>query len=183
VAEEARLERVGSGLTPVSDGWFVLNARDAAWIAHPTFGLQCPFETSGPVARARDDVEPRPFEQLGVHLHVLEPGRPSTLYHAEADNEEDFLVLRGECVAVVEGHERRLRAWDLLHCPPGTFHAFAGAGDGPCLLLKIGARTARSVRYVPTELAESVEEETSSPADAYAPYGHWRNDGAAPGWL
>lgn len=26
---EAKLEQAGNGLTPVSDGWFVLNARDA----------------------------------------------------------------------------------------------------------------------------------------------------------
>ena len=30
--EEARLESVASGLAPVSPGWFVVNAGDAAWV-------------------------------------------------------------------------------------------------------------------------------------------------------
>jgi uncharacterized cupin superfamily protein len=178
--DEARLEATATGLTPVTDGWFVLNARDAAWISHDTFGLQCPFETSGPVARSRDDLEPLHFEQLGLHLHVLEPGQPSTLYHEEPGNEEDFLVLSGECRLVVEGVERRLAAWDLVHCPPGTSHSFVGDGAGPCVLLEVGARRTREVRYTPTPLAPSVPEETTSGADAYAPYGHWRNDGVSP---
>lgn len=175
--DEARLEHVVTGLTPVSEGWFVLNARDAAWIRHPSFGLQCLFETGGPIARSQEGVEPLTFEQLGIHLHVLEPGRPSTLYHCEPGNQEDFLVLEGECRAVIEGRERTLRQWDFVHCPPGTLHAFRGAGDGPCVFLAVGARVSHDLRYVPTELAESVQKETTSGADAYAPYGHWRNDG------
>jgi uncharacterized cupin superfamily protein len=178
--DEARLEPTPTGLTPVTDGWFVLNARDAAWIRHDTFGLQCPFETSGPIARSRDGLEQRTFEQLGVHLHVLQPGQPSRLYHEEPGNQEDFLVLAGECRLVIEGVERRLVAWDLVHCPPGTSHGFVGAGDGQCVLLEIGARRARGVRYTATPLAPSVQEETTSAADAYAPYGHWRNDGRCP---
>jgi uncharacterized cupin superfamily protein len=177
---EARLERVGSGLAPVSDGWFVVNARDATWIRHDTFGLQCVFELGGPVARAREGLEPRPFEQLGISLHVLQPGQPSTLYHEEPGNQEDFLVLSGECRAVVEGEERLLRAWELLHCPPGTSHALEGAGDGPCVVLKVGARRTRDIRYTPTPLAESVEQETTSAAEAYEPYGHWQADGENP---
>jgi len=178
--EEARLQHVVTGLTPVSEGWFVVNARDAAWIRHPTFGLQCPFETTGPIARSREGLEPLTFEQLGIGLQLLEPGQPSTLYHAEPGNEEDFLVLEGECVATIEGEQRRLRQWDFVHCPPGTRHAFRGAGDGPCLLLKVGARREASLRYFPTPLAESVETETDSGTEAYAPYGHWTNDGASP---
>jgi hypothetical protein len=32
MVEEARPEAVESGLTPVSPGWFVVNAREAAWM-------------------------------------------------------------------------------------------------------------------------------------------------------
>ena len=71
---------------------------------------------------------------------MVEPGQPTTLYHAES-SQEDFLVLSGECVAIVEGEERHLHAWDFVHCPPGTGHAFVGAGDGPCVLLGVGARS------------------------------------------
>ncbi|MGH3082116.1 MAG: cupin domain-containing protein, partial [Gaiellaceae bacterium] len=48
--------------------------------------------------------------------------------------------LLGECVAIIEEEERHLRAWDFVHCPPGTAHAFVGAGDGPCVLLCSGNR-------------------------------------------
>jgi uncharacterized cupin superfamily protein len=178
--EEARLEHVVTGLAPVSEGWFVVNARDAAWIRHDTFGLRCIFETGGPVARSREGVEQRTFEQLGIGIAVLQPGQPSTLYHAET-SEEDFLVLSGECLATIAGEQRALRAWDFVHCPPGTPHAFTGAGDRPCVLVAVGARFGdRGVRYLPTPLAESVAHETSSGAEAYAPYGHWRNDGESP---
>jgi hypothetical protein len=30
MVEEARLEQLAAGLTPVSDGWFVVNVRDGA---------------------------------------------------------------------------------------------------------------------------------------------------------
>ena len=178
--EEARLEHVLTGLVPVTDGWFVVNARDAAWSRHDIFGLRCSFETSGPVARSQEGIEQLTFDQVGVGLAVVQPGEPSTLYHAEA-GQEDFLVLSGACVAVIEGEERLLGAWDFVHCPPGTFHSFVGAGDGPCVLLAVGARFGeRGIRYEPTPLAASVEEPTSSARDAYAPYGHWRNDGTSP---
>jgi uncharacterized cupin superfamily protein len=177
---EARLEHVVTGLTPVTGGWFVVNARDAAWLRHDTFGLRCVFETGGPIARSQEGVEQRTFEQFGISLAVVQPGEPSTLYHAET-SQEDFLVLSGECDAVIEGEERRLRAWDFVHCPSGTLHSFVGAGDGPCVLLSVGARFGeRGIRYEPTPLAPSVEEATASARDAYAPYGHWRNDGTSP---
>lgn len=178
--DEAKLQHVVTGLVPVSEGWFVVNARDAAWIRHPTFGLQCCFETPGPVARSQEGIERLTFPQVGIRLHWLEPGQPSTLYHEEPGNQEDFLVLQGECRAVIEGEERRLRQWDFVHCPPGASHAFEGAGDGPCLMLQLGARVSHDIRYSPTPLAESVDTESTSGADAYAPYGHWVNDGESP---
>ena len=61
------------------------------------------------------------------------------MYHWEAD-QEDFLVLSGEALLIVEGDERPLRQWDLVHCPAGTKHVIVGAGDGPCLVLAVGAR-------------------------------------------
>ena len=58
------------------------------------------------------------------------PGQANCLYHAEP-NQEDFLVLHGECIAIIEERKRRLRQWDFVHCPPGTRHVFVGAGNGP----------------------------------------------------
>jgi quercetin dioxygenase-like cupin family protein len=54
--------------------------------------------------------------------------------------QEDFPVLSGECVLLVEGEERRLRAWDFVHSPPGTEHIFIGAAEGPCVILMVGTR-------------------------------------------
>ena len=165
---EARLERTEYGTAAATEGWFAVSLRDAAWVTSDDFGAACIFE--GDAA---------PFAQVGYTVAVLAPGQPNGMYHRE-DDQEDFLVLAGECVLIVEGEERPLRAWDFVHCPAGTEHIFVGAGDGPCVLLKVGARRVWSVRYTPTPLAESVPEEKTSGAEAYAPYGHWRNDGACP---
>lgn len=163
---EARLEDFGSGLAPASEGWFVLNVRDAEWLTsedgeNRPSGSECSFEGR--------EVE---FQQLGVRLHVLPPGQPNGLYHSES-KQEDFLVLSGECVLLVEGEERRLGAWDFVHSPPGTQHSFIGAGDEPCVILMVGARSGEwRVFYPVSEFAAhydaSVEKETSDPQQAYA---------------
>lgn len=177
---EARLESVGSGLTPADEGWFVVNARDAAWLRNEAFGGRCPFEASPRVLADRPDLEPRRFAQVGCILAVLEQGKPSTLYHRESD-QEDFLVLAGECLLVIEGQQRPLRAWDFVHCPPGTAHSFIGRGDGPCVILMIGARGSdKTIVYPRSDAAldhgAGVETETDSPAEAYAPFAHWKNE-------
>ena len=154
---EARLEDVGSGLAPVSPGWFVVNVRDAAWVTNEAFGARCLFEADVPALRDRSDLEPQRFEQLGIKLAVLDPGRPSGLYHADSA-EEDFLVLEGECVARIEGETRLLRQWDFLHCAPGTHHGFVGAGEGPCVLLMVGARTSGRTFDYPDQGARSSQE-------------------------
>jgi uncharacterized cupin superfamily protein len=161
------MERSEAGLVAATPGWFVVNVRDAAWVTGDHFGDACVFEG--------DAV---PFAQVGYTLAVLKPGQPSALYHREA-NQEDFLVLAGECILLVEGQERRLRAWDFVHCPPGTEHIFVGAGDGPCVVFMAGARSeARDTVYVRSDVAlrrrAGVEAETSSSAEAYAPFGRWR---------
>jgi uncharacterized cupin superfamily protein len=174
----ARLEAVESGLTPADEGWFVVNVDDAAWVANDAFGARCVFETSGRVARGRPDLDVHEFEDMGFTLTVLEPGRPSGLYHAES-MQEGFLVLAGECVLLVEGEERPLRAWDFFHCPAGTQHTFIGAGDGPCIIFMTGGRgPSRTILYPRSELARrhsaGADEETSSPAEAYARFPHWQ---------
>jgi uncharacterized cupin superfamily protein len=176
--EEARLEDAGSGLAPVSDGWFVVNVGEAAWLRNEAFGGRCVFESDPRVLRNRSDLEPRKFAQVGFTLAVLEPGKPSGLYHAES-SQEDFIILAGECLLLIEGEERPLRALDFVHCPPGTAHVFVGTGDAPCLIFMTGSRTpAKSIVYPRSELAlhhgAGVETETSSPAEAYAPFPHWQ---------
>ena len=163
---EAQLDDSGSGLAPASDGWFVVNVRDAQWLTSENgdkrpSGSECSFES----AKAE-------FPQVGIRLHVLEPGEPNGLYHAE-NQQEAFLVLSGECTLLVEGGERLLRPWDFFHSPAGTEHIFVGAGDGPCVILMAGARTELpwTVLYPVSELAArygaSAAEETSDPQQAY----------------
>ncbi len=141
--------------------WFTVNVRDTPWRTHDTFGSACRFESP--------EVE---FPQLGINLRVLRPGQPNCLYHSES-LQEDFLVLHGECLLLVEGEERRLGPWDFVHCPPGTEHVFVGAGDGPCVILMVGARDPdERLLYPVSELAArygaSAETETTSPEEAYA---------------
>jgi uncharacterized cupin superfamily protein len=139
--------------------------REAAWVSNEAFGARCLFEADVPVLRGRPDLEPQRFGQLGITLAVLEPGKPSGLYHAESA-QEDFLVLSGECIARVEGEERLLRRWDFLHCPPGTAHVFVG-GDEPCVLLMVGARVTDKTFDYP-------DHGTTSPREAYAGHPHWQ---------
>ena len=160
---EARLAEFGSGLAPVTEGWFVVNVRDAEWWHAETRGARCAFENEY-------GDPPVEFAQLGINITVLEPGQTS-LYHAEA-GQEAFLVVSGECRLLVEGEERRLRTWDFFHSPPGTEHGFAGAGELPCVILMVGSRSGMGVRYPVSELAArhgaGVDEETYDPEQAYA---------------
>ena len=158
MVDEARLESSENGTVPASEGWFVLNARDARWLdGH--FGAYTRFE--GPEAG---------FDRLGFNIGVLNPGQPACYYHGE-DEQEDFLVLSGECLLLIEGQERPLKAWDFVHCPPWTEHVFVGAGDGPCAILAVGTRSDGDVIYPASELAQrhgaGVERETPAPSEAY----------------
>jgi uncharacterized cupin superfamily protein len=177
MVEEARLEDIGSGLAPVSPGWFVVNVGDAAWIRNDSFGGRCVFESNGRVLAERPDAEPQMFADTGFTLAVLEPGKPTGLFHAETA-QEDFLVLTGTCLLLIEEEERPLCAWDFVHCPAGTNHTFVGTGDGPCVVFMTGARRqGKTLLYPVAEHARAhgagVETETSDPREAYAPFAHW----------
>ncbi len=156
---EAKPMSTAGGPVPEGEGWFVVNAREARWKSSDHGGRYCQFE---------GDAE---FSQYGVNIHVVEPGQANALYHGEGA-QEDFLVLSGECLLLVEGQERRLRALDFVHCPAWTEHVFVGAGDGPCAILMVGSRPEAGLVYPASELAQrhgaGVTAETSSPEEAYA---------------
>lgn len=141
---------------------FIVNVAQARALAHEQGGTYIPFELP-------DD----PFPDFGINIHLLEPGEPNAKYHAE-NAQEDFLVLAGECLAIIDGAEHHLRAWDFVHCPAGTEHIFVGAGEGPCAILMVGTRRGADevLDYPPNEIAArygaSVAERTSSAAEAYA---------------
>ena len=70
------------------------------------------------------------------------------------DEQDDFLVLSGQCLLLIEGQGRTLKAGDFVHCPPWTEHVFVGAGEGPCALLAVGTRSDGGVIYPASELAQ-----------------------------
>ncbi len=143
----------------------IINLRDARAVARPHRAMLIDFEPDG--VRWPD---------TGINVQVMEPGQPNCRYHREPV-QEDFLVLHGECIAIVEGEEHRLRQWDFLHCPAGVDHVFVGAGDGPCAVLMIGSRREDAAHYPVNEVAArydaSVKEPTDDPAEAYA---DWRTE-------
>lgn len=160
---EAPLNETEGGLEPAGEGWFVVNAGEACWWRNEAFGRATIFES-----------QEHRFPQVGINIQVLEPGQPNCLYHRESQ-QEDFLVLSGECLLLVEGEERRLRAWDFVHCPAMTDHVFVGTGDGPCAILMVGERSDdEKLVYPVSELAQrhgaGVTEETPEGRIAYAPY-------------
>jgi uncharacterized cupin superfamily protein len=162
MVERASLSYGEGGMAPEGEGWFVLNARDAPWAERDGMRRSCDFEGD-----AR-------FPELGVNVNVLEPGRPSGLYHAES-HQENFLILAGECLLLIDGEELHLGAWDFVHCPPGTEHVFIGAGSRPCIYVAVGARAGRpDLRYPSAEFAReygaAVAVATSSAAEAYAQF-------------
>ncbi len=114
------------------------------------------------------------WPDTGVNVQIMEPGQPNCRYHSEPV-QEDFLVLYGECIVILEGEEKRLAQWDFVHCPAGTEHVFVGAGDGPCAVLMIGSRRVDAAHYPVNEVAAkydaSVKQDTDEPAEAYA---DWR---------
>jgi uncharacterized cupin superfamily protein len=175
VVPEAKLEEG----VPQAQGWFVVNAREARWL-YNEMGWYIGFEGKGEAA----------FDQLGINLNVLHPGMPMAMYHEEP-GQEAFLVLRGECLLIVEGEERPLKAWDFVHCPAWTEHVLVGAGSGPCVVVAVGARREDDeVLYPVSELAQryggSVLEETSSAEEAYARFSkrvdRSYRDGDLPDW-
>ena len=176
MTEEAKLVAAETGgLMPESDGWFVLGAKDARWLVGE-LGAYCNFE--------RQDVR---FEQVGINLNVMRPGEPMTMYHRE-NAQEDFLVLAGECVLIVQGEERPLRQWDFFHCPAGVDHAIVGAGEGTSVVLAVGARTPESkgAFYPADPVAQKhragPQTDTSDPREAYAGYAvEWQ--AYEDGWL
>ncbi len=165
---ESELVPTEHGLVPKGQGWFIVNARESQWWEREGRGALCEFEGAGFEDAAN-------FPQVGINVTVLGPGEPMSMYHYEVD-QEDFLVLAGQALAIVEGEERPLKQWDFVHCPPGTNHVIVGAGERPCVVLAVGARErsrgsgwgAYTVDEAALRHDAGVGEETSDPGEAYA---------------
>ena len=159
---EAKVEQLPGRPRRRGPGWFVLNARDARWWQR---------DRARPLGDLEGDGD---FAQLGMRIAVLQPGEPSGMYHAET-GQEDFLVVSGECVLVIEGEERQLKAWDFVHCPPWTGHTFRRRRrravrhrHGRCTDGR--NKIVYPVNEVAATHGSSVEKETPQPKEAYAPY-------------
>lgn len=150
------------------DEVLITNLADAPTFAHPRGVKVIDLE------RGRE-----PWPDTGVNVQILEPGVPNCRYHREPV-QEDFLVLAGECIAIVNDEEHRLGQWDFFHCPAGIDHVFVGAGNGPCAVLMIGSRRIDAAHYPVSQVAArygaSVKEPTSDPKVAYA---DWRASASA----
>jgi uncharacterized cupin superfamily protein len=178
IVPEAPLEETECGFVPAGEGWFVLNARDARWLHADGRGARLTFEGE------------TDFPQVGVSLFVLAPGEPIGMYHWEAD-QEDFLVLSGEALLIIEGNERPLRQWDFVHCPAETKHIIVGAGDAPCALLAVGAREHQvggfqggyTVDDAALRHRAGVERETTKVEEAYARIAKREPTRYSEGWL
>lgn len=179
MSNEASFEHTDAGRVPRGTGWFVLNARDAAWRVSRGRGASCIFERPGAW-----------FEKLGINITVLNAGETMGMYHWERD-QENFLVLAGAPLLIVEGEERELRQWDMFHCPPGTEHIIIGAGEVPCVIVAVGTREGMGAPdwggYVPDPAARrhgaAVDIATVDPEVAYAGFAARRNAPYSPGWL
>jgi quercetin dioxygenase-like cupin family protein len=134
--------------------WHVRNARDLRWTEN-AMGAYCDLLQGG------DDAA----EEFAINLNVLPKGAPMALYHHEP-HQEGFLVLRGECVATIDGEEHRLREWDYFHCPPDVAHVVTGASDEPALVLAVGSRVGGGGATYPND---------PDPRAAYAAYGESRD--------
>ena len=166
MVKEARLDRVASGLAPVTPGWFVVNTAEAAWVTNDDWpGGVCIFESDEFVLRGRTDLKAYGKPDAGFTLRVVPPGRPAGLYHAESV-QEDFLILQGKCLLIIEDQERHLRTWDFVHCPPMTAHTFVATGNSPCVILATGNRRDDLKRVYPrseTALLHGAGSEVTTP--------------------
>jgi uncharacterized cupin superfamily protein len=178
VVKQAKLKQTENGLVPEGEGWYVLNAREAKWLHVPGLGSYCGFE--GEVR----------FPELGININIMEPGEAMAMYHTE-NAQEDFLVLAGQALLIVEDEERPLEQWDLFHCPAYVAHTIIGAGDAPCIVLAVGARVDRpdDGKFVGSQTAvkhgAGVERDTTDWNEAYGRFGPMKEgqyrEGSLPG--
>ncbi len=136
--------------------WFTGSLEGAQAMKHPVLGMGFLFGEAYPREK---------FKDFGINVRVVEPGQPTALYHAE-NAEEIFLVLGGECRAIVDDEELTLGQWEFLHCSPGTPHVLIGAGDGPCTILMVGGRGSElGLHYPVSEVAARHHLSTPVPSD------------------
>jgi len=156
------------------DAPLIVNLAAGRTSAHPRCASAIEFEP-----------QDAPWPEIGLNIRVMQPGQPVCRYHEEGA-QEDFLVLHGECIVILEGEEHPLKQWDLVHCPPGTEHVFVGAGEGPSAVLMLGYRPDEPIHYPVNELAARYDASVASPTDepdvAYADWNEQPEEPAPNPW-
>jgi uncharacterized cupin superfamily protein len=86
----------------------------------------------------------------GVEHVVVPPGMLNWPPHCHSSEEELFVVLDGEGVALIGDEKHSVRAGSVVSCPAGTreAHAFR-AGDAGLTLLAYGTREPNDIAYYP----------------------------------
>src|SRR5436190_1526347 len=117
---------------------------------------------------------------------------------APLENTGHGLVPTGEGWFVVNAREAEWRhadgrtaVCDFVHCPPEANHTIVGAGDGPCVVIAIGARDRSTgpgwggytADPVAARHGASVERDTSDASEAYAALRRRTPTAYRDGWL
>ena len=134
--------------------------------------------------------KPLGVKAFGVNATVYPPAYEG-FFHYHDTQDELYFVHSGEARVIVEGEERPLRQWDFVHCPVGTKHTIVGAGDGPCVVIAVGAREhadspdwgGYTVDDTALRHRAGVEEETTKALEAYAPVPKRTPTRYRDGWL
>ena len=159
---EAQLKDSGSGLAPATEGWFVVNVRDAEWWFADSRGARCSFESE--------------YGEPAVSSHSSGSTSPYWSQDRAASITQSPLRKRSSCSPGSAGCSSRARS-DAF-CPGTSSIRLRGQStpswaratghvppDGRCAF-------GPEARYPVSELAArygaSVEEETSDPAQVYA---------------
>ena len=121
-------------------------------------------------------------------MQVLGPSQPMAMYHWEND-QEDFLVVAGEALLVIEGEERRsARGTSSM---PGAHEARDRRRRGrPCVVVAVGSRAAPEDDWGGYSVDEAAQrpdaghdQETSSADEAYARFPRSYPARYGDGWL
>ena len=101
---------------------FVINLADAPAIGAPRGATFITLEPEGVT-----------WPDTGVNVQVMHPGQPNGRYHSEPV-QEDFLVLYGECIAIVEDRSGRCASGTSCIARRGasTSSWERGTGPAPC---------------------------------------------------
>jgi uncharacterized cupin superfamily protein len=152
-----------------AEDWFIVHIDAAAWVDSGDVATMC---LDGP---GWD----REFQQYGVNVRYIRPGRPACAYHSEHPFDELFLVLDGHGIALIDGQEHPVRAGSFVVIPSGTEQVLVADADSHLVALMFGTRDFPAeqrgdawLEYPVNDAAAryraSVATTTRSPAEAYA---------------